>query len=732
MDGNDRGRRGRREPTFDMPAADALDIRLSPQDRAGGGSEMARKAARSRGAAAKAPAAKKSPPRRGAAAPGRGGGRNAPRGGSGGGRGGRPRRRRSLLGHLVYSTFVLGIWALIAVAGVVAYHATQLPPIDQLEVPKRPPNIAVLAADGTLLANRGETGGSNVPYEELPDYLPDAFVAIEDRRFWSHWGVDPQGIARALVTNLRGDSGLHGGSTLTQQLAKNLFLTQERTISRKIQEAILALWLERTYSKAEILELYMNRVYFGAGAYGVDAAARRYFDKSARDVTLSEAAMLAGLVQQPSRLAPTRNPSGAKARAEVVLRAMREEGLIDETRLVTALSRPAEAVRQEGSGTANYAADYIMDVLDDFVGTVEEDIVVMTTIAPDVQAAAEQALTATLAEEGGTYGVSQGAVVTMRPDGAIVALVGGKDYRASQFNRATQARRQPGSAFKPFVYLAALEAGLTPDTIREDRPVTIGNWSPENYSRDFRGPVTLREALALSLNTIAAQLAAEVGPREVVRVAQRLGIASPLEPNATIALGTSEVTPLELTGAFAAFANGGEGVIPYVISEIHAADGPVLYRRGDLSLGRVVEPEHVAMMNAMMHETFTMGTARRAELPGWAGAGKTGTSQEFRDAWFVGYTGALVTGVWVGNDDGTPTRRASGGNLPLTIWSRTMNAALAGETPVALPGGGVWQGPTQLWNAPVAQGPVAPPANENSDWQRPTEPGFIERIFGIY
>ncbi|WP_372424066.1 transglycosylase domain-containing protein [Salinarimonas chemoclinalis] len=733
MDEFDRGRRGRREPTFDMPTADALDIRLSPRDRAGGGNEMARKPARGRsGAKPSSASAVKAPPRRGAAAPVRAGGRPASRGGSGRGRGGRPRRRRSLLGHLVYSTFVLGIWAMIAVAGVVAWHATQLPPIDQLQVPKRPPNIAVLAADGTLLANRGETGGSNVPYEELPDHLPAAFVAIEDRRFWSHWGVDPQGVARALVTNLRGDSGLHGGSTLTQQLAKNLFLTQERTISRKIQEAILALWLERTYSKAEILELYMNRVYFGAGAYGVEAAARRYFDKSARDVTLSEAAMLAGLVQQPSRLAPTRNPAGAKARAEVVLRAMREEGLIGETALVTALSRPAEAVRPEGSGTANYAADYIMDVLDDFVGTVEEDIVVMTTIVPRVQAAAERALGATLAEEGGTFGVSQGAVVTMRPDGAIVALVGGKDYRASQFNRATQARRQPGSAFKPFVYLAALEAGLTPDTIREDRPVTIGNWSPENFSRDFRGPVRLREALALSLNTIAAQLAAEVGPREVVRVAQRLGIASPMDPNASIALGTSEVTPLELTGAFAAFANGGEGVIPYVISEIHSAEGPVLYRRGDLSLGRVIEPEHVAMMNAMMHETFTMGTARRAALPGWAGAGKTGTSQEFRDAWFVGYTGALVTGVWIGNDDGTPTRRASGGNLPVMVWSRTMEAALSGETPVALPGGGVWQGPAPLWNAPIAQAPAAPPANENSDWQRPTEPGFIERIFGIY
>jgi penicillin-binding protein 1A len=730
MGGFDRGGRGRREPSFEAPRADELDLRLSPSDRAGGPSAAARRRAGAKASPATSgkPSAAKAPRGR-AAGPERGAGRRPP--GRGGGRG-RPRRRRSLIGSLFYSTIVLGIWALIAVAGVVAYHATQLPPIDQLEVPKRPPNIAILAADGTLLANRGETGGSNVPYEELPAYLPQAFVAIEDRRFFSHWGIDPQGVARAIVVNLRGDSGLHGGSTLTQQLAKNLFLTQERTVSRKIQEAILALWLERTYSKEEILELYMNRVYFGAGAWGVEAAARRYFDKSARDVTLSEAAMLAGLVQQPSRLAPTRNLAGARARAELVLAAMREEGMIGEAQLATALARPADAVRPQGNGTANYAADYVMDVLDDFIGTVENDIVVMTTIDPRIQAAAEEALDAELSAEGERYGVEQGAVVSMRPDGAIVALVGGRDYSESQFNRATQAKRQPGSAFKPFVYLAALEAGLTPDTIRVDQPVRIGEWEPENYSRDFRGPVSLREALALSLNTIAAQLAAEVGPREVVRTAQRLGIASPLETNASIALGTSEVTPLELTGAYAAFANGGEGVIPYVISEIHSADGPILYRRGAVGLGRVVEPEHVAMMNAMMRETLTIGTGRRAELPGWEAAGKTGTSQNFRDAWFVGYTGSLVTGVWVGNDDGTPTRRASGGNLPVSIWSRTMSAALEPEMPVALPGGG-WRAPQELFpGVPVAGGPPAPLANENSDWERPTEPGFIERIFGIY
>lgn len=657
---------------------------------------------------------------------------------SGGGSGGkRPpgRRRRSFLGSLVYGTIVLGLWACIAVAGVVAYHATQLPPIDQLRVPKRPPNIAILASDGTLLANRGETGGRTMTIKELPPYLPAAFVAIEDRRFYSHFGIDPVGISRALVRNVSSDGGMQGGSTLTQQLAKNLFLTQDRTASRKIQEAILSLWLERNYSKTEILELYMNRVYFGAGAYGVEAAAQRYFDKSAREVTVAEAAMLAGLVQAPSRLAPTRNPKAARDRAALVLTAMRDQGLITETQEKTALARPAEAARPKGAGTANYAADYVMDVLDDYIGTVESDIVVTTTIDLRLQAAAEAALVQELDEKGKRYDVEQGAMVSMRPDGAVRALVGGKNYAESQFNRATAARRQPGSAFKPFVYLTAIERGLTPDTVREDSPVNLRGWNPENYTRNYRGPVTLRNALAQSLNTVAVKLGVEVGPREVVRTAQRLGIASPLQPNASIALGTSEVTPLELVGAYAAFANGGTGVIPYVIASVKTTGGKAIYKRQEGGLGRVIEPNAVAMMNAMMRETLLTGTARKAEIPGWEAAGKTGTSQDFRDAWFVGYTGSLVTGVWLGNDNGDPTKRASGSNLPVETWVRFMKTALDGQQPVPLPGGGQWRQPT---GAPVASA-LPPPGDprearlpENSAWAPPPahERGLLERLFG--
>src|SRR5579883_1535197 len=489
--------------------------------------------------------------------------RPGPRGGA------RKQRRdqRSFVGRLVYWCVVLGVWAVIGVGGLFAYYASQLPPIDQLAVPKRPPNIAILAEDGTLLANRGDTGGAAVRLSELPPYLPKAFVAIEDRRFYSHFGIDPIGVMRAVARDVFHRGGAtEGGSTLTQQLAKNLFLTQERTISRKIQEAILALWLERKYSKDQILELYLNRVYFGSGAYGVEAAAQKYFGKSAKFVSLSEAAVLAGLMKSPTRLAPNHNLDAANARAAQVITAMAEQGYITEAMAKLALARPAEVVKQKGAGSINYVADYVMDQLDDTVGAIDEDIVVTTTIDEHMQAAAERALTEELDAKGGKFGVSQGALVALDPNGGVRALVGGRNYADSLFNRATSAKRQPGSAFKPFVYLSALEKGLTPDTVRDDAPITIKGWSPENYSREYFGPVTLTKALALSLNTVAVRLGLEVGPKTVVKTAHRLGIVSDLEPNASIALGTSEVTPLELVAAYAAFANGGIGVQPHVIS----------------------------------------------------------------------------------------------------------------------------------------------------------------------
>ena len=575
--------------------------------------------------------------------------------------------RRSALRGLLYWPIVFGIWGIIALAGLVAYNASQLPPIDQLAVPKRPPNIAILADDGSLLANRGDTGGPAVRLIDLPPYLPKAFVAIEDKRFYSHFGIDPVGISRAVLRDVTGRGAVEGGSTLTQQLAKNLFLTQERTLSRKIQEAILALWLERKYSKHQILELYLNRVYFGSGAYGVEAAAQKYFGKSARFVTLPEAALLAGLMKSPTRLAPNHNLAGANERAAQVITAMAEQRQITEAQAKTALANPAQVRRDKTAGSINYAADYVMDALDDTVGAIDEDIVVTTTIDPKMQAEAERCLTDELNAKGAKYGVGEGALVAVDPTGAVRAMIGGKSYAESQFNRAVAAKRQPGSSFKPFVYLAALEKGLTPDTVREDAPISVKGWNPENYSREYFGPVTLTKALSLSLNTVAVRLGLEVGPKAVVEVAHRLGIASELEPVPSIALGASAVTPLEMASAYAAFANGGTGVQPHVIMKVRTANGKLLYTRRNPNFGRVIEPQYVSMMNEMMQETLLTGTARKAELPGWQAAGKTGTSQDWRDAWFVGYTSYLVAAVWLGNDDDSPTKKVSGGNLPVEI-----------------------------------------------------------------
>jgi penicillin-binding protein 1A len=642
-------------------------------------------------------------------------------------RAGRP--RRSLLGDLLYWGFVLSIWGLVAVAALIAYNASQLPPIDQLAVPKRPPNIAVLADDGSLIANRGDTGGPAVRLIDLPPYLPKAFVAIEDKRFYEHFGIDPVGVTRALLRDATGARDIEGGSTLTQQLAKNLFLTRERTLSRKIQEAILALWLERRYSKDQILELYLNRVYFGSGAYGVEAAAQKYFGKSARFVTLSEAALLAGLMKSPRKLAPNRNLKGANERAAQVITAMAEQGHISEAMAKLALANPAEVKRDKSAGSINYAADYVMDAIDDTVGAIDEDIVVTTTIDLKMQAEAERALTDELNQKGGKFGVEQGALVALDPAGAIKAMVGGRNYADSQFNRAVAAKRQPGSSFKPFVYLAALEKGLTPDTVREDAPISIKGWSPENYSREYFGPVTLTKGLSLSLNTVAVRLGLEVGPKAVVGVAHRLGVSSDLEAVPSIALGSSEVTPLEMVSAYAAFANGGVGVQPHVIARVRTAGGKQLYARRNANFGRVIDPQYLGMMNAMMQETLLTGTARKAELPGWQAAGKTGTSQDWRDAWFIGYTSYLVAGVWLGNDDGSPTKKVSGGNLPVEIWSRFMKAAHQGVPVAALPLGS-WRSAGANTDASLipplnltgAQAPTAPSGGRGGLPPQPSAP----------
>ena len=637
-----------------------------------------------------------------------------------------------MLPRLLYWSLVLTLWGIIAAGGSLVFVAATLPPIQSLEVPKRPPTVEIVGLDGHPLVSRGEMSGTDVPIKELPAYLPKAFIAIEDRRFYDHFGVDPVGLLRATMANLLRRHVAQGGSTITQQLAKNLFLTQDRTVWRKLQELVLALWLERKLTKPEILELYLNRVYFGSGAYGVEAAAQRYFGKPAAQLKVAEAALLAGLVKSPSRLAPSRNPFGAERRAQAVLTAMAELGFISEAVAKAALAQPAHAVKSASAGSVNYVADWIMDVLDDLVGRVDTDLIVETSIDPALQAAAETALTDVLTLKGPRLDVSQGAVVAVTPEGAVRALVGGRSYGESQYNRAVAARRQPGSAFKPFVYLTALERGLTPDTIRDDKPIALKRWKPENYRHEYHGPVTLTQALALSLNTVSVRLTLEFGAVAVARTAYRLGIASKLEANPSLALGTSEVSLMELVSAYSPFANGGDAVAIHVVQRVRTRDGKVLFAHMPANLGRIIDPRYVAMMNTMMRETLVSGTGRNAQLPLWPAAGKTGTSQDYRDAWFIGYTSHLVTGVWLGNDDASPMKKATGGGLPVEIWSRVMKVAHQGVPVAGLPG--VAAGTSLVSAIPPAA--IIPPATVGRDPPVPQshqdglDGWFIDRLFG--
>jgi penicillin-binding protein 1A len=412
---------------------------------------------------------------------------------------------------------------------------------------------------------------------------------------------------------------------------------------------------------------------------------------------------------------------------------MTETGFITASSRKYALAHPARIVVQPGNGAVNYVADWVMDIVDDLLGHIDDDLVVRTTIDPALQAIAEDALDQELSTKGGKSNVAQGALVAMTPEGAVRALVGGRSYAESQFNRAVVARRQPGSAFKPFVFLTALERGLTPDSVRDDAPINVRGWKPENYEHGYMGPVTLTKALALSLNTVSVRLTLEVTPQAVIRTAHRLGIASKLEPNASISLGTSEVSPLELTGAYAPFANGGMAVTPHVVRSIRKANGKLLYTRPEQPLGRVVDAQHVGMMNAMLAQTLSIGTARKAALPGWPAAGKTGTSQDFRDAWFVGYTARLVTGVWLGNDDGSPTKHVTGGSLPAEIWSRFMRAAHQGLPAASLPiapSGTVFSGLFGQSRTTDAAAPVPPAPVGGARSERGLDAWLIDGLFG--
>ena len=591
-------------------------------------------------------------------------------------------RRRPLALRLLKLVLLLGIWGGVSLAGLVLVLAWDLPRPDAAQAATRRPSVTLLAADASVLATQGDLFGEAVRLRDLPPALPAALLAVEDRRFRHHPGIDPVGILRAALANWRAGEVVQGGSTLTQQLAKNLFLTPERTLRRKGQEALLALWLERRFSKDQLLEIYLNRVYLGAGAFGVDAAARQYFGIPARRLGLWQAALLAGLPKAPSRLNPRASPDLAAARAAEVLEAMLETGAITRAEMDAALAAMrAQGVLRPALG-AGWFADWVLDDLAErFPGNA--DLVLRATLDPRLQRVAEARLLALLEGPGARAGVTQGAVVAIdAATGAVRAMVGGRDYRASPFNRATQAQRQPGSAFKPFVFLAALERGHMPDDIVSDAPITLGGWSPGNGPRYLpRGDLTFEEALAGSVNTAAVRVlvrGTQGGPRAVIAAAERLGLGGRFPNDATLALGTGEVALIELTAAYAAFANGGRRVEPWGITGA-SAEGRAL-PAPHAAPRQAIAPEHAQMMRRMLEAAVARGTGRAAALPGRAGVGgKTGTTQDNRDAWFIGFApvrgGVLVLGVWLGNDDARPMDDVRGGTLPARLFREVIEAA---------------------------------------------------------
>jgi len=577
--------------------------------------------------------------------------------------------------------------AAIAAAGVVALVAAdiyladtpKIPPRDQLWSIRRSPGMTFLDRSGQVIATRGAKYGQAVTLATLPAYVPKAFLAAEDRRFYQHGPVDVHAILRALGADLRAQRSREGASTITQQLARTLFLKREQSLKRKLQEAYLAMQLEQTLSKNEVLELYMNRTYFGAGAYGLDAAAQTYFGKPASQLSLAEAATLAGLPNAPSRLALTNDMPGALARAHHILDIMRQENWIGDAQLTQALATdPVLAPGHVGEGDYSYILDQAAEQATQFTGGETPDLVVKTTIDSRLQTAAVDAVRGVVLKEGAHRNVSQGALVTLAPDGAILAMVGGLDHQASAFNRVVQARRQPGSSFKAFVFGAAMEHGLTPTTVRDDAPISYAGWTPENYGRSYAGPVMLEDALARSLNTVSVRLTLEVGPATVAAFARRLGLGDiPPDPGPSIALGAYEVSPLELAAGYQVFQIGGGRTTPYLVSEVRSTRGDLLYSHAPSAPTPVLDPLYATRMIVMLKKVVTSGTGAGAALDRPV-AGKTGTSQNWRDAWFVGFTPDYLTAVWVGNDNGAPMAKVTGGELPAEIWKRFMTVAEQG------------------------------------------------------
>lgn len=598
--------------------------------------------------------------------------------------------RDGAIGSLLKWLFVLAIWGGIILSGILLWYGHDLIALTKKSNFERKRSVIVLANDGqTVIANYGETSGVRVKVQDLPDYVGNAVLAIEDRRFRYHLGVDPIGLVRAALMNAKNMRIVQGGSTITQQLAKNLFLKPDRTLKRKIQEAILAVWLEMKYSKNEILSAYLNRVYFGAGAYGIEAAAHVYFGKSAEQLTLEEAAMLAGLLKAPARLSPDNNPDRALARMNMVLTAMEEADFLekkndksDNDGKPTPPRKPINL--RESSNSSRYFTDWVLDRANELIGISGTDLTIVSTLDAKLQNVSEEAIKTSIDlffKDAARQ--PQAALIVLDRDGAVRTMIGGRNYRNSQFNRATQALRSPGSSFKPFVYLAALEKGWRPGDPIVDAPINLDGYTPANHDGRYYGAVPLTSALALSLNTATVNLASQVGIDAIVDTAQRAGIISDLMPTYSLALGTSEVTVLEMASAYTTIANYGVPTVPYGIISIRDGNDEIIYHHEGIPEAPVLDGDSCKRLIAMMQEVVTRGTGGRAN-PGFVIAGKTGTSQDYRDTWFIGMAPAAVAAVWVGFDDNTPMKKQYGGNAPADIFRQVIAAAQEGHPMVAL------------------------------------------------
>jgi len=652
----------------------------------------------------------------------------------GGGNSKPPKRRRQFsIKWVIFRLFlVMAIWITCLGGMGILWFSYDLPDISRLQSTARRPSVTIMTQDGTVIGTYGDLYEDMIRVEELSPYIPQALMAIEDRRFYSHFGVDIIGLLRAAYTNYRADRVVQGGSTITQQLAKNFLMTQglyghnDRSLRRKIQEAIMAIWLEWHFTKDQIMTIYLNRVYFGAGTYGVDAAAHKYFKKSARQISVYEAAVIAGLLKAPSRYSPTTHPERSRARAKVVLDQMQEAGYI---RSADEYLRQGDAVYQADTSSKDngyqFFADWVYDSISNYVTISDKDLVVITTLDLSMQRKAEDAAINLLEDMGKELKTSEIAMVAMTPNGAVRAMVGGKSYQGSQFNRVTQALRQPGSAWKPFVYLAALEYGMSPETRVSDEPITVGTWTPRNFGKhQYRyldgEDYSLQEAITKSINSCTVRIAHQIGTKRIAEVARRLGINGRIVTDLSMALGTTELTLLDLTAAIGTFANNGVSVWPYGILAIKDKAGFILYQRENEAATPVVDTKYVKQMNSMLTSVVNNGTGRAAKMS-FPVAGKTGSNGD-TDAWFVGYTPDLVAGVWTGNDNNKPmAKKSTGARLPTRVWVAFMKSVYGEESkPVGelLVGGSesLEEGGREDFDEISDYGPIAPtPQEETQD-----------------